>query len=78
MDLKEEALPPDSTVFNDEAVDVFIRGGVAAANEHLRLWGVVRKLIERDIVNGKPTSEIAKSISLLQAGEAAYYNLYQH
>lgn len=51
----------------------FIQLGINAVRYHQEKWNIVRKLIERDIVNGAPALDIAKAVSLLQQGENTIY-----
>ncbi|EGM6703854.1 hypothetical protein IIK97_004088 [Salmonella enterica subsp. enterica serovar Nigeria] len=84
MPFKSDVTPEtvrDLATLSDATLNSFINSFTADANaafaEHLRLWSVVRRLIERDIVNGAPACEIAKAVALLQEGEGKCYDLYQ-
>ena len=70
----------DFTSMPDHLLQDYIHTFTAQANaaymEHIRLWEVVGKLIERDIVNGASALEIAQAVALLQAGQAKCYDLY--
>ncbi|EPT1453067.1 hypothetical protein ACVOZ6_004722 [Escherichia coli] len=57
--------------------DVYLQQGINATVEHIRLWSIVKKLIERDIIEGRPAKEIAEAVHLLQSGEAAAFGLYR-
>ncbi|EGG9814439.1 hypothetical protein ID007_004300 [Salmonella enterica] len=59
-----------------EYANVFQIESIGAYNEHKRLWQVVKKLIERDIVNGAPAHQIAQAVDLLQRGEGRCFDLY--
>lgn len=55
----------------------FIERGAKAMKDHRDKLEIVRKLIERDIVNGRPAVEIAQAVLFLQRGENMIYEMYR-
>ncbi|WP_370621738.1 hypothetical protein NMD10_27860 (plasmid) [Citrobacter portucalensis] len=61
------------------AYDTYLTESNEAWNEHRRLWRVLRKLFEQDLVSGRCTTlELAETLDLIQRGEGRSFDLYRN